>query len=401
MRTGACARERALPESDCASCRRKAQTAGCEFLIRKFASRPVQVERSNQPKGRTVEWRCLVNSYDDPFRMLSPIYPHLLTVMHPDISLPLLLLNSATMHPLVRMQRDAMLQARKIQAHNDAAADTHSHHPALTPECTSSSLFLSSSTCSIHFFSLKQIVAPTPPTPAWSPEPSPHTLGGHASGSMSPYSPAAPLGTLPPDALHFTPHTYNTPTHVPSNASYDAYVRQRHDSPQPLLEPVGQDFRSGPMNDVRVFRMFSYSFLSYLSLPRVFIVQRSYFGVGTSADCIVPSNAVTEWPPYMYASPQQSLSPQQWQGTNTTNTNTKPMSRMSSSSTTGFSHHSSTASSFGFEPSTPLSLHDLIMSPPPFESNEDAFIQLIPDSSYLAPELIPHGTNHHEELTNL
>jgi len=172
------------------------------------------------------------------------------------------------MHPLVRMQRDAMLQARKVQAHNDVTTNTH-NPPALTPECTSSPLLLASIDVFHSSFSLKkQTVAPTPPTPAWSPEPSPHTLGGHTSGSVSPYSPAAPLGTLPPDALHFTPHTYNTHTHthVPSNASYDAYARQRHDSPQPLLEPVCQDFRSGPMNDVRVLRMFSDSFLSYLSL---------------------------------------------------------------------------------------------------------------------------------------
>lgn len=75
---------------------------------------------------------------------------------------------------------------------------------------------------------------------------------------MSPYSPTTSLGALPPtDPLHIGSHAYTAPAHVPSNASsYDAYARQRHDSPQPLLETVYEDLRSGPMTDVRVSRMF-------------------------------------------------------------------------------------------------------------------------------------------------
>ena len=83
---------------------------------------------------------------------------------------------------------------------------------------------------------------------------------------------------------------------------------------------------------------------------------------------------------------------QQWQGT------TKPMSRMSSTSTAGFSHDSS-ASSYGFEPSTPLSLHDLIVPPPTFESNDDPFIQLISNSSYPPPDFVGHAATHYQEDT--
>jgi hypothetical protein len=99
----------------------------------------------------------------------------------------------------------------------------------------------------------------------WSPEPSTPYLGSHTSGSASPYSPTASLGALPPDALHLGPHAYKTPTHVPSNASsYDAYARQRHDSPQPLLETVYEDLRSGHMTDVRVSRHVFFQKLLFL-----------------------------------------------------------------------------------------------------------------------------------------
>jgi len=256
------------------------------------------------------------------------------------------------MHPLIRMQRDAMLHAKKIQAGNEPAIN----NSIIAPELVSAST-----------------------SPAWSPEPSTPYLASHPSGSASPYSPAAPLGALPPDALQLgaLPLTYNTPAHVPSNASYDVYVRQRHESPQPLLEIPYEDQRSGHMND------------------------RSFLG-GTSAECLVPSNAVTEWPPYMY-NPHSQFMPQ-WQAIPAT----KPMSTMSSSSTTGFSRDSSSPSSFGgFESSTPLSLHDLIVTPSTFESNEDPIMQLISDSSYLSPDLIPpphnhcNGNNYQEDATQL
>lgn len=50
-----------------------------------------------------------------------------------------------------------------------------------------------------------------------------------------------------------------------------------------------------------------------------------------------------------------------------------------------------------------------MVQPPTFEPNEDPFMQLMPDPSFLPPELIPHGTNHHHhhhlddttQLTNL
>ena len=181
------------------------------------------------------------------------------------------------MHPLIRMQRDAMLHARKIQAGNN---DADLKNSSFTPECTSCfPVSRINIDVDVHLTQKKKLGAFAPSTstsPSWSPEPStPHLGASRASSSASPYSPPAPLGTLPPDALQLNHHTYNThPTHVPSNASYDVYARQRHDSPQPLLEPVYEDVRSGPMpvTDVRMFsRKFAFSdrhLFLYTQLPR-------------------------------------------------------------------------------------------------------------------------------------
>lgn len=57
--------------------------------------------------------------------------------------------------------------------------------------------------------------------------------------------------SMPPDPFQMGAFQPVSPPHVPSNANYDAYLRQRHNSPQPFLGAVYDDHQTKSIDQVR------------------------------------------------------------------------------------------------------------------------------------------------------